>query len=226
MQRKRRATNEPLFDEDTQLSQAELDRWITDYAVNMAKATKARRRREASSLARRNAAYWVFGVGIGGVDAGIGSSKLKSPLDIFTGNALKEVLTGSESSPAGGNTEVEALTAKRSSPVGRKREMECPGMKELSPVRRKKKLKAPTASKYSLTDDDFDDATTLKRQRKPELLTPLVSPDSREATTGHRSTTNSCSPSVATQDISEHGPTAADLCPPNVHTGSVDRVGF
>ena len=64
----------------------------------MLEAKEAKQLNKAASLAKKNAAFWVYGAGIGGVGAGLGSSKLKSPLDMFAGEAMMEALTGIKSS--------------------------------------------------------------------------------------------------------------------------------
>lgn len=58
---------------------------------------EAKQLNKAASLAKKNAAFWVYGAGISGVGAGLGSSKLKSPLDMFAGETMMETLTGIKS---------------------------------------------------------------------------------------------------------------------------------
>lgn len=77
-----------------ELHNADLAQWKTDYADNMAEAVETKKSHKASALAKKNAAFWVVGAGIGGVGIGLGSSKLKSPLDMFAGDAMMEALTG------------------------------------------------------------------------------------------------------------------------------------
>ena len=98
LQRKARAPKELPVDERTELHNSDLAQWKSDYATNMLEAKGAKELNKAASLAKKNAAFWVYGAGIGGVGAGLGSSKLKSPLDMFAGEAMMEALTGIKSS--------------------------------------------------------------------------------------------------------------------------------
>ena len=93
-QRKRRAPKRLPVDERQELHNTDLTQWNNDYTANMADATAAKISRKAPFLAKKNAAFWVLGVGIGGVGAGLGSSKFQSPLGIFAGDSMMEALTG------------------------------------------------------------------------------------------------------------------------------------
>ena len=97
-QRKARAPKQLPVDERPELHNSDLAQWKTDYAINMLEAKEAKQLNKATSLAKKNASFWVYGAGIGGVGAGLGSSKLKSPLDMFAGEAMMEALTGIKSS--------------------------------------------------------------------------------------------------------------------------------
>ena len=98
LQRKTRAPKQLPVDERPELHNSDLAQWKTDYVVNMLEAKEAKQFNKVASLAKKNAAFWVYGAGIGGVGAGLGSSKLKSPLDMFAGEAMMEALTGIKSS--------------------------------------------------------------------------------------------------------------------------------
>lgn len=100
-QRKRREPKTLPFDERQELHNSDLANWKTDYVANMAEASKTKMVHKAPSLAKKNAAFWVMGVGIGGVGAGLGSSKLKSPLEMFSGESMLNALTGVSTSTAG-----------------------------------------------------------------------------------------------------------------------------
>ena len=99
--RKRRALRTLPVDEIQELHNTDLAQWKTDYLENMAEATAAKVSHKAPFLAKKNAAFWVVGTGIGGVGAALGSSKLHSPLDMFAGDAMMEALTGVKVSTAG-----------------------------------------------------------------------------------------------------------------------------
>ena len=92
--RKARAPKQLPVDVRQELHNADLARWKADYAENMAEAIKARKSHKVTALAKKNAAFWVVGTGIGGVGAGLGTSKLKSPLDMFAGDSMLAALTG------------------------------------------------------------------------------------------------------------------------------------
>lgn len=102
LQRKHRASKTlPVDDERQEFHSTDLTQWTTDYLANMAEATAAKMSHKAPFLAKKNAAFWVRGAGIGSVGAGLGSSKLQSPLDMFAGDAIMEALTGVKISTAG-----------------------------------------------------------------------------------------------------------------------------
>ena len=101
LQRKRRAPKALPVDERQELRNADLSQWNTDYIANMADATAAKMSHRAPFIAKRNAAFWVIGAGIGGVGAGMGSSSLQSPLAMFAGDSMMEALTGIVISTAG-----------------------------------------------------------------------------------------------------------------------------
>ncbi|KAL6721901.1 R8 protein [Lecanora helva] len=96
--RKRRVPKQLPVDARQELHNADLAQWKANYIENMAEATEAKKNHKAPALAKKNAAFWVMGAGIGGVGAGIGASKLKSPLDMFSGGAMMEALTGIKAS--------------------------------------------------------------------------------------------------------------------------------
>ena len=101
LQRKRRAPKTLPVDERQELHNTDLTQWKIDYVANMAEATAAKMSHKAPFIAKRNAAFWVFGAGIGGVGTGLGSSDLQSPLSMFAGDAMMEALTGVKFSTVG-----------------------------------------------------------------------------------------------------------------------------
>ena len=82
------------FDQRMELHNSDLASWKQDYLTNMATATVAKQKHHATVAAKKNAARWVTGLGIGGVGSGIGISQMTSPLDLFTGDAMMQMLTG------------------------------------------------------------------------------------------------------------------------------------
>lgn len=95
--RKRRAPKALPIDNVPELRNTDLARWNDNYLVNMAIETQAKVLHNATRLAKKNAAYWVGGSGIGD----IGSFSQKTPLDIFAGDALMNALTNVATSVAG-----------------------------------------------------------------------------------------------------------------------------
>lgn len=83
-------------DERQELRNADLASWKDNYLANMAEARETKSHHQAPFLAKKNAAFWVFGSGIGSVGAGLGSSKLSGPLGMFAGDAFMEALTGTK----------------------------------------------------------------------------------------------------------------------------------
>lgn len=86
--RKRRAPKALPVDNAPELRNTDLARWNDEYLVNMAIETQAKLQHNATRLAKKNAAFWVGGSGIGG----IGLFSHKTPLDIFAGDALMNAL--------------------------------------------------------------------------------------------------------------------------------------
>ena len=101
LQRKRRAPKALPVDERQELRNADLSQWNADYIANMADARAAKISHRAPFIAKRNAAFWVMGTGIGGVGAGMGSSSLQSPLAMFASETMMEALTDVKISTAG-----------------------------------------------------------------------------------------------------------------------------
>ncbi|KAL9126016.1 MAG: hypothetical protein Q9217_004867 [Psora testacea] len=81
-------------DERQELRNAELASWKEDYLTNMVEATQTRQHHQAPFAAKKNAAFFVMGAGVGGVGTGIGSSKINSPLEMFAGDTMMGMLTG------------------------------------------------------------------------------------------------------------------------------------
>ena len=82
------------MDGQKSLRNAHLASWNNNYAANMADAARAKLQHKVPAVAKKNAAFWVYGAGIGGVGMGLGGSKLASPLDMFAGDSLVTALIG------------------------------------------------------------------------------------------------------------------------------------
>ena len=90
---KRRPRILPM-DMTQELRSSQLAQWNNQYLENMVKASHHKLQHKLPYQAKKNAATWVFGSGIGGVGAGLGSSKLASPLELFAGDQLRQALMG------------------------------------------------------------------------------------------------------------------------------------
>ncbi|KAI4196754.1 MAG: hypothetical protein LQ348_002249 [Seirophora lacunosa] len=94
-QRKRRERKVLPVDQVQELRNTDLTNWDHDYITNMDYAKISKIQHKAAALTKQNAAFWVFGGGIGGIGAGIGASNVKGSLvDMFSGDALLQALTG------------------------------------------------------------------------------------------------------------------------------------
>ncbi|KAL4782727.1 Rec8 like protein-domain-containing protein [Aspergillus varians] len=91
-QQRQRAPKILLSDGQTALRNVELAHMNDEYMHNMAISAKQKRNNKIPTQAKKNAAYWVFGLGIGCVGAGIGASRVTHPLCFFSGNELYESL--------------------------------------------------------------------------------------------------------------------------------------
>ncbi|EEP81115.1 predicted protein [Uncinocarpus reesii 1704] len=81
-------------DDLPELRNSDLAQWNSDYAHNMACAVKMKKNNKLVTIAKRNAAFCVLGVGIAAVGLGLGASSVPHPLDIFSGTRLLSALTG------------------------------------------------------------------------------------------------------------------------------------
>ncbi|KAL8848930.1 MAG: hypothetical protein Q9221_006088 [Calogaya cf. arnoldii] len=101
-QRKPRGPRPLPYDQTQELRNSDLAQWNTEYLANMANANKTKLQHKATTAAKRNAASWVFGGGIGGVGLGLGANQTKGPLaEMFAGDALMQALTGTSASTTG-----------------------------------------------------------------------------------------------------------------------------
>ena len=89
------------MDQLRSLRNNDLASWNNNYVLNMAGAAQSKQQHKVAVLAKRNAAFFVYGAGIGGVGQGLGESKFPSPLDMFAGDRLMTALTGLEPVPRG-----------------------------------------------------------------------------------------------------------------------------
>ena len=98
-QRKPRGPKVLPVDDPQELRHSVLSHWNDNYLANMQEAKKAKAQRKDVKDAKNNAAFFVFGAGIGGCGIGRGISNMKSPLaDMFSGEGLVRMVTGASSS--------------------------------------------------------------------------------------------------------------------------------
>ncbi|KAF3490706.1 Rad21/Rec8 N terminal domain-containing protein [Arthroderma uncinatum] len=82
------------IDEPAELRNSDLAQWNSDYAQNMVAAAKAKSHNKLITIAKKNAAFWVLGSGIGAVGVGLGAGAVLHPLAAFSGDQLLASLTG------------------------------------------------------------------------------------------------------------------------------------
>jgi meiotic recombination protein REC8 len=87
-----------ISDDSTTLRNTDLAKWNDEYAANMAHATKLKKQNKLPTLAKKNAAFWVFGLGIGSVGIGLGQHREEGPLKEYSGDALYSLVSGEKGS--------------------------------------------------------------------------------------------------------------------------------
>ena len=81
------------MDVPQELRNADLAKWDSEYLYNMASAYRSRQSNyKLITRAKKNAAFWVFGHGIGSVGQGLGVSQVTHPLHNFSGEHLLAAL--------------------------------------------------------------------------------------------------------------------------------------
>ncbi|WEW61439.1 R8 protein [Emydomyces testavorans] len=93
--KKRRLRNVEV-DDHPELRNSDLAQWNSEYMKNMAIATKVKENSKLITVARKNAALYVLGVGIAAVGLGLGASQTPHPLNVFSGSQLLSALTGTK----------------------------------------------------------------------------------------------------------------------------------
>jgi hypothetical protein len=101
MQRKKKLPKGLEVDEPQELLNAQLAQWNTEYAKNMAIASKQKQQNKLLTLAKKNAAFWVLGCGIGSVGVGLGSYEVPHPLNAYSGERLWEMVSGTKKQTSG-----------------------------------------------------------------------------------------------------------------------------
>ena len=91
--RKPKAKKIIAMDQSTELRNGDLIVWQKEYLKHMATATAGYNQKKEATQAKNNAEAFVFGNGLNGVGQGIGSSKLPSPLAMFSSVSLMAQIT-------------------------------------------------------------------------------------------------------------------------------------
>ncbi|KAI9787869.1 MAG: hypothetical protein M1835_002624 [Candelina submexicana] len=99
--RKRQAPKGIQTDLIMELRNAELTQWNNEYVENMTEITEKKTRSKLQAQAKKNALFWISGIGIGGIGSGLGSSYLHTPLKQFVGEVLLGAITGVATNLAG-----------------------------------------------------------------------------------------------------------------------------
>lgn len=93
---RRRRIKTIISDVRPELLNRDLAQWNEGYLVNMENATRLKQQHKLTAQAKKNAAFWVLGQGIGKVGIGLGSERVPAPLDVFSGDRLLSALMGGE----------------------------------------------------------------------------------------------------------------------------------
>ncbi|CAI7630749.1 unnamed protein product [Penicillium pancosmium] len=91
---RKRPIREIDLDVKTTLRNADLARSNEEYLVNMAQATKQKKYNRLQTITKKNAAFWVYGQGLGSVGMGLGANREPHPLNMFSGERLYKSLGG------------------------------------------------------------------------------------------------------------------------------------
>ncbi|KAJ6113361.1 hypothetical protein N7523_006678 [Penicillium sp. IBT 18751x] len=85
---RRREAKVIVTDVVTALRNTDLARWNNEYKANMAQALKQKQLNKLPTIAKKNAAHWVFGKGIGAVGNPLGPLHIPHPLKSYSGEKL------------------------------------------------------------------------------------------------------------------------------------------
>ncbi|ORY18856.1 Rec8 like protein-domain-containing protein [Clohesyomyces aquaticus] len=94
MRRKRRTARVLSLDTTMELRNKDLSNWNTNYLKNMEQASRVKHKQWVASQAKKNAEYWVWGAGLGGIGNRLAGATGPTPFDNFYGDGLFKLLTG------------------------------------------------------------------------------------------------------------------------------------
>jgi meiotic recombination protein REC8 len=92
--RRARRAKEISYDDTTALRNMTLAQWNNEYIANMIEALKQKQQNKIPTISKKNAAFWVFGQGIGSVGVGLGIDHEPHPLNLYSGENLFEAVGG------------------------------------------------------------------------------------------------------------------------------------
>ncbi|KXG54315.1 uncharacterized protein PGRI_074590 [Penicillium griseofulvum] len=92
--RRVRRPKEISYDDTTALRNMTLAQWNNEYVANMIEAMKQKQQNKIPTISKKNAAFWVFGQGIGSVGVGLGIDHEPHPLNLYSGENLFEAVGG------------------------------------------------------------------------------------------------------------------------------------
>ncbi|QQK44417.1 Rad21/Rec8-like protein, N-terminal [Penicillium digitatum] len=92
--RRVRRPKEIISDDTTALRNMTMAQWPNGYVANMTYAMKQKQQNKIPAISKKNAAFWVFGQGIGSVGVGLGMDHEAHPLRLFSGESLFEAVGG------------------------------------------------------------------------------------------------------------------------------------
>ncbi|KAJ9488580.1 hypothetical protein VN97_g4723 [Penicillium thymicola] len=92
--RRVRRPKEIISDDTTALRNMTLAQWNNEYIANMTQALKQKQQNKIPTISKKNAAFWVFGQGIGSVGVGLGMDHEPHPLNLYSGDDLFEAVGG------------------------------------------------------------------------------------------------------------------------------------
>lgn len=95
----KRAARAIDLDDKTALRNTDLARWNDEYLANMARASKQKQQNKMQTISKKNAAFWVFGQGIGSVGVGLGLNREAHPLKFYSGEGLYWMVSGDAHRP-------------------------------------------------------------------------------------------------------------------------------
>ena len=100
-QRRVRQPKQLQVDERAELTNRQLSEWGTNYLANMTALSLAKEQNKSVAQAKKNAAFWILGQGIGGIEVNFGDDHFEHPLSIFSGQNLLDALGRGQRSPTG-----------------------------------------------------------------------------------------------------------------------------